>query len=1019
MACLQPTPALVVALMVMKVRSQILLNNGVILALLVVVAAGMYDGVSTQAETAHWVAHTHEVMTKARELAKFMVDMETGQRGFMLTGQESFLEPFVAGEVGFADTMRVLRKLVSDNPSQLERLARVQRQHDEWLELAGQREIDLRRAVDRGAASFDSLSHVLQGRRPDGSPEVAGHRTGKQRMDEIRALIDQIVAAEMTLLAERREDNAGAVQRSRNVALFGAVFAALCAFLVGTWVRRRITEQLGAEPDQLRKVAEQVAAGVLSQQVVHEYGSGGDNVASYVNRMIQTFRRSVQQTDEIARGNLEVSIQPLSDDDELGTALHRMTSKLREATAVNERDAWLKAGQAELAQVMSGEQDLPTLCKTIVSQMAKYIDAAVGALYVADEDRLRLVGSYAFMHRKGMHAETRFGEGLVGQAALEQELITVSDLPDDYVVVTSGLGCAPPKCLALVPLMHDGTLLGVVELGCLRPLTTDQLALLKLLAPNAAVGINSSKERRKTQALLEETKQQAANLTAQQEALTVANDSLARQAHTLQQSEEQLRETNAQLREQGEALRVQAADMERQKAELAQASRYKSEFLSNMSHELRTPLNSMLLLSQSLAQNAGGNLTADQAECASVIHSSGEELLALINEILDLSKIEAGHMSVRMESVRVGDLVDGLGRQFSPLASQASLTLHINVHDGVPEVLWTDGQRLRQILKTLLSHAIKFTPSGRVEVHFQMLDGERPTNMAHANGVLAIRVVDSGIGIPEERRRAIFEAFQQADGSTSRIYGGTGLGLTISRKLADMLGGALVLDSTGSSGSTFCLYLPTQAERTAVIDAAADAKKVDAGGDCMSPAGSEQGLQGPALTEGDSSDEPQADAVAQPRGGSPGPVRVQGDRSLDVRALQGVRVLVVDDDGRNLFALSKVLTEVGMVVDCATNGQLAIEKLEASEGTDLVVMDIMMPVMDGLEAIRRIRAMQPHEHLPMVAITAQALPSSRQACLEAGAHRYLAKPVDPRELVDTMLDLLSWSGAREQQGGAA
>ncbi len=420
---------------------------------------------------------------------------------------------------------------------------------------------------------------------------------------------------------------------------------------------------------------------------------------------------------------------------------------------------------------------------------------------------------------------------------------------------------------------------------------------------------------------------------------------------------EVLRLLDAKVVEENERL---IRELSRTNAELALSNKYKSEFLSNMSHELRTPLNSMLILSNSLAKNEDGNLTESQVEAAKIVHSGGNELLALINEILDLSKIEAGRMDVLVESLDVGTTVESLTKQFAPLAEDRSIRFTATVADATPEEIETDGQRLRQILKNLLSNAIKFTGKGEVTLHVsRAAHAARPPALAGAKEVVAFSVIDTGIGIPAERRSAIFEAFQQVDGSTSRSYGGTGLGLTISRELAALLGGELRLESSSESGSTFTLYLPSNAPT------------------------------------------PKRSHVPCPGSGTVAAEHRETIRSLHdpSSVLGGRKVLLVDDDARNLFALSKVLSDVDLVVEAATNGKMAIEKLEAMNDFDLILMDVMMPVMDGFEAIRRIRGGAKFQDLPIIALTAKAMPKDREECMAAGASDYMSKPVDTDHLI--------------------
>ncbi len=919
----------------MKIRSQLLLSNGVILGILLLVVTIMYQSVSSLVESATWVHHTQEVMAKARQLAKFTVDMETGQRGFVLTGTQEFLESFIEGQQGFTNTIKTVATQVVDNPAQVERIERLRRMTDDWVEYSGHREIELRRKVDRGEIQYIFMANVLRGLTEDGEPIPTYQKTGKQRMDEIREVIDEFVGVEEKLLAHRDSENRQVARAAQKVALFGVLLATLLAALVGVYLSGVITRQLGAEPGELRGVSEKVASGILSEKLALGGNDGVESVAVHINRVIETLRYAAEKADEIARGDFESEIVLRGEQDELGIALRRMMQTLREATLLNERQHWIKNGQNKLAKVVSGEQELGLLSRRIVTQVARYTGAKLGALYTLSEESFQLTGSYAFHHDKRIEPAFDLGQGLVGQAALGKETLVLDQVPADYVQITSALGSAAPVHLVVMPLIHDSRVLGVMELGSLRPFDSGALDLLKLIAPSAAVAIHSSRERDKMTKLLAETRRQAADMERQK------------------------------------------AVLQDQKRQLDQSGKYKSEFLSNMSHELRTPLNSMLILSRNLAANENGNLTHDQVTAAQVVVSGGEELLELINDILDMSKIEAGHMETTNERIDLRDLAEGLKQQFAPLAEQKKIDLELGFGDGVSNFICSDAQRVRQILKNLLSNAIKFTEKGCVTLLLEPVDNNRPSALAKAEGVLAIRVRDTGIGIPEHRWSAIFEPFQQVNGSTSRKYGGTGLGLSISRQLTSLLGGELELDSSDGSGSNFSLYLPTSASD-------ADSPEEPSSHEASKQQGQTRDSDNPRLAQ----------------------VTPVDTRLAIVETIRGQKLLLVDDDTRNLLALSKVLADAGMLIDCATDGKLAIQKLKTSGDIAIVVMDIVMPVMDGLEAIRRIRAMGRFENLPIITLSARAMAENKRECLDAGADRFLPKPVDTDELLQTIDVLL-------------
>jgi signal transduction histidine kinase/CHASE3 domain sensor protein/ActR/RegA family two-component response regulator len=992
----------------MKIRHKLILNNGAILGVMLLVSGGMYQGVVSLSESATWVSHTQDVITKARELTVFMVDMETGQRGFLLTGDESFLQPYRDGREGFDKTLDEARALVRDNPRQLIRLEQIERLQTEWVDAAAKPEIELRHRVDQGEVNFTVLANRLRGVTASGDPIPGRVKTGKQRMDAIRAALVQVVATERALMGVRSAKNKAAAADAKRASLLGALFAALLATAAGIYLVRTLGAQLGAEPAELRAVAEKVALGDLSERVsVYAGGIGIHSVATSVNQMLESFGHAAKSADAIAEGDYEVAVHVRGDDDLLGFALRRMTQTLREAASERERVRWVKAGQHELGAVTLGAPNVAALSKAVITQLATYLDASVGAFYSLSDGKFWLTGTYAFSHRKELTQAVGLGDGLVGQAALEGEPIVLSQVPADYVRISSGLGSGAPVCLALQPLLHEGKVLGVIELGALRAFEEHELDLLALVSPSVASAIHTANGRTRAVAALAETRAQANALKVQQESLEQANETLAEQASTLRISEELLLKSNDNLRAQGELLKEQAdavrrqkLELQAQKEELSQSNKYKSEFLSNMSHELRTPLNSMLILSKSLAENATGNMSDDQVEAAEVVHSGGAELLTLINEILDLPKIEAGRMDVVVEPVDLVHLLHGLKRQFRPLADEQGIDLVVGVGEGVQKVVQSDGQRIRQILKNLLSNAIKFTATGSVTLRVESVIEGRPAALAAADGVIAFQVTDTGIGIPEERRAAVFEAFQQVDGSTSRQYGGTGLGLTISRQLAGLLGGDLVLNRSDSSGSTFSFYLsvsagdgggPTEYARTGEPKRSTPVPEPTSPAPRLARAGATPSTAGPALA-------------------------VPSAAAADEQIRKGKKVLLVDDDARNLFALSKLLTGAGMLVDCATNGKVAVEKAKANDDIAVVLMDIMMPIMDGLEATTLIRSMAGRfETLPIVALTANVMAGHKAECLAAGADSYLPKPVDTNELLRTIDGLLTAHGDSQRR----
>ena len=571
-------------------------------------------------------------------------------------------------------------------------------------------------------------------------------------------------------------------------------------------------------------------------------------------RIVRPVRRLTDWSRRIAAGNRDlVDIgAPKNEIGLLNDSFRDAVISLQKADALQAQHNWLKTGQSELDERMRGEQNLERLCAKVVTFFAGYLGAQVGAFYIHDgKGVFRLKANYAYKTRKNLSNAFGFGEGLVGQAALEKQSILLTRVPEDYIRVVSALGEKQPRNILVVPFVFNDAAIGVMEIGSFADFTDDQRALLEASADGIAIALHSASARERLQDALATTQRQAEELQAQQEELKTANEELEEQAGILRESEERLRTqqeelqvTNEELEEKTDLLERQKRDIEQaneelersgaeleEKAEdLALASKYKSEFLANMSHELRTPLNSLLLLADTLAENSTGNLTGDQTQSAVIIRDSGQQLLSLINEILDLAKIEAGRMELHLETISIRDLGSRAENHFRHMAQAKGLEMRVEIDPAAPVEMITDGGRVDQIIRNLVSNAIKFTDAGTVTVAFM-----RPRGgvMLKKSGLdpstaLAVSVTDTGIGIPSDMQKVIFEAFQQADTGTARRYSGTGLGLSISKELANLLGGEIQLESTEGKGSTFTLFLPEACSNTEggnTADRCCDGKK--------------------------------------------------------------------------------------------------------------------------------------------------------------------------------------------------
>jgi signal transduction histidine kinase/HAMP domain-containing protein len=536
-----------------------------------------------------------------------------------------------------------------------------------------------------------------------------------------------------------------------------------------------------------------------------------------VNQLAGNLTTQVRAIAEVAtavtKGDLTRSIAVAAQGEvaALKDNINEMIRNLKDTTLKNAEQDWLKTNLAKFSRMLQGQKDLLTVGRLILSELAPVVSAQQGVFYMMDsttkpeEPVLRLLASYAYKERKNIDNKFKLGEGIVGQCALEKEKILLSDVPNDYIKITSGLGEAKPLNIIVMPVVFEGQVKAVLELASFDRFNTTHEQFLDQLTESIGIVLNTIEANMRTEELLKQSQSLARELQSQQEELQQTNAELEDKAKLLANQNVEVERKNQEVEQARQALEEKAK-------QLALTSKYKSEFLANMSHELRTPLNSLLILSDQLSRNNDQNLTPRQVEFARTIHSSGNDLLALINDILDLSKIESGTVIVDVGDIGFRDLVDYVDRTFRHVAENKKLGFELDVDAAsLPRGIQTDAKRLQQILKNLLSNAFKFTDKGKVSLRVDQVEsGWSPDNdqLNRARNVIAFTVSDTGIGIPTEKQQIIFEAFQQADGSTSRKYGGTGLGLAISRELSRLLGGEIKLTSNPGEGSTFTLYLP-------------------------------------------------------------------------------------------------------------------------------------------------------------------------------------------------------------------
>ncbi|WP_158883123.1 response regulator [Rhodanobacter sp. L36] len=1173
--------------------------TGMLLTLFMITSIVTLGSLLQQERNRSWSTHTYRVLLQLAALERTSQAMQIGARGYMLSQRPDQRAMFEDGTRDLHARVQALRELVVDNPLQQSRIDTFDTLATRWQTEIRTNAIDAiaRLKVDDPAQSALARQHV--------QTNYLEHRTVKG--DDLGVVIDQMTGEENRLLVTRNQT----LDRTLTFTEIFSAIAAVLGLLLGFTVIRQTTRIV-----------------------------------------IRPLRRLTDQMTQLSNHDHDFEIRRLDRQDEVGE-IARALQVFRQMAISIQSQSWLKTQVSGISHRLQQATTHREFAQWLTSELAPLLKAGVGLFYSFDETRFRLdlLGSYGL--RLGSHGADHYvpGEGLVGQCATERKAIFLDQIPDNYLRIDSGSGTAPPGHVAILPVLYRDRLIGVVEMAGFAPLTPLQMQLLEELLPLVALTLENLNRSISTQQLLLQTQEQAdelrlselvmrqqkeilrdnnealqaktTELEEQSERLIASEEELRVQAEELQASNEELREKTESLNQQKHVLEELQKETEDKAAELARASQYKSEFLANMSHELRTPLNSLLILSRSLSDNDTGNLDAEQIESARIIHDAGTNLLHLINDILDLSKIEAGKMDLLIDEMPLADLVRRLRRTFSHVAEEKKLGFTLEVDPQLPPILRTDGSKLEQIANNLLGNAFKFTAHGAIDVRIgPAAEGDVPDSL-RGIPLIAISVSDSGIGIPPDKFERIFNAFEQVDAGTSRQFGGTGLGLAISRRMAMLLGGDIALRSESGKGSRFTILLPQtppehpheQAESTARAAAPIVVRPlhpqllpdaIDDDRDTLQPGqttilvieddpafarilidmihrkghralaanNGETGLQlarehhptgilldvmlptmdgwtvmdrlkgdvatrtipvhfisatdeatrglelgavgfltkpvsresigqafekllhfaegqqrhllivdddadsriavrtmlradGVLIDEAESAEQALEQTTRQrydcivldlglpgmsglqlleelsksPTGvppvvvysgrdlsreenlllrqytdsivvkGARSPERLLDEVSLFLHSIEhaprraatrkssdsdlaGHRVLLVDDDMRNLFALSKVLRGWGLVVAMAQDGQKALKALADDETPELVLMDIMMPVMDGYETIQAIRAQPKFASLPIIALTAKAMRGDREKCLEMGANDYLSKPID-------------------------
>jgi CheY-like chemotaxis protein/signal transduction histidine kinase len=948
------------------------IGGGFALSLAILTTIGLisYQSTNELIETSDREKHTYQVLSQLQDLNSQLINAETGQRGYIITGEQRYLEPYNAANNVLNQKIQRLQQLTTDNPNQ-------QRSLDILQPLITQKLAELQLTIDlRQSQGFEAAQKVILSDQ------------GKGLMGDIRKVIMAMETEENVLLKQRSEKAQAATQQTVGTIVYGIPSSFLILALVGFFLTRHISKPL----KQVSDMAENIRDGDLSVSLPHS-----------------------DRQDEIGV---------------LTRTFNQMIINLQNTTQKNEEQKWLKSNLAEFTQMLQGQRNLESVSRLILSNLAPLLRAPQGVFYIMDsvdnQPVLKLLSSYAYKERKHLANEFRLGEGLVGQCALEKQRILLTQVPSDYIRITSGLGEALPLNIIVLPILFETQVKAVIELASFQPFSELYLTFLEQFIEILGVFLNNIAANQKTQQLLQESVNLTQELQTQQEELQQSNQRLEEQAHDLEesryllkQSNEELQQLNEELEEKAELLEVQNREVARKNqeveqsrksledkaAQLALSSKYKSEFLANMSHELRTPLNSLLILARLLSDNSGGNLSDKQVEYSRTIYSAGTDLLELINDILDLAKIESGTLSVEISRIHLRDLQSYLEQTFRQVAQKKGLSFVIELDDNLPDAISNDPKRLQQVLKNLLANALKFTEQGGVKLQISMAAeaAQLDSKGQSSNQMIVFAVSDTGIGIPVEKQKIIFEAFQQADGTTSRKFGGTGLGLSISRELAHLLGGRIELVSQPGEGSTFALYLPQtysesgkttqeQWKRDEVLSSLPLKSQIQEAKPqtCVHP---------PAISEIPNTGSQPSDSSLSVEQLPNLPNEVADDRET---IQSGDRILlVIEDDDKFARILLEMARQQGFKVLVALHSKQGLILAQQFK-PDAITLDIHMPEMDGWSVLDRLKRDPDTRHIPVHILSGD---DRQQRGLQLGAITYLQKPVSPEDLTQVLTEI--------------
>lgn len=916
-----------------KVNNNLRIGYGLSILLLLISSIASYLSINGLVKSTEMVNHTNTVILELENTLSLLKDAETGQRGYLITGLNLFLDPYKNANIQIPGRIQRIKQLISDNPSQVLKVAQLQEAISKRLK---------------------HLARVIESKNQKEFIDTNSMLLGRSYMNEARSIALSMERTERILLA----------QRTKRMDIFSVYTPALIIIAALLSLIITIVSYLRAKKDLFKRT-----------KLYNELKETDEHTARRL-AIIEDIAR------KIALGDFATRIKDESDADTLGSlslSLNKMAESLDDSFKLLSNKEWLQAGIASLNERMIGESDTKPLTQGILEHIIKYTNSSVGAFYILqDEENLELTASYALSsdYKKQV---IKIGDGIVGQCAANKEKIFLSDIQDKDLVISFASSTVKPKNIIAFPILFENHIKGVVELGSFNTFSNLDFEYFNSASHTSGIVINTAQNRSKLQELLEETQAQTEELQAQHSELENLNAELEAQAQKLQASEEELKvqqeellQANQELEERSRILEdknqlivERNLDIQKKAEELEQSTKYKSEFLANMSHELRTPLNSILLLSRLLSDNTEKNLNKDQIEYGRVIHSSGNGLLTLIDEILDLSKIEAGKMELEYQDTAVKDILFDMKSLFGPIAKDKSLELNMHVDSDIPEIIRIDKMRFEQVIKNLLSNALKFTAKGSVLMHLASSDRK---------GFIQFSVKDTGIGIVKDKQNQVFEAFQQADGSTRRRYGGTGLGLSISRELVKIQGGELFLASEPGKGSEFTVVIPIHPaliirEETDIIKTREDKFAAIAPEDITPP-----------ISEINDKERKKyiSDII---------PNDLEDDRNAITK--QDKVILIVEDDtnfAKALLEYTRKNKYKGIVAVRGDEGVTLAQKYKPLA----ILLDIQLPIKDGWEVMEELKANPQTKHIPVHIMSSMQV---KKESLLKGAIDFINKPV--------------------------